>query len=209
MAGYWTLGTIKSKVRNLTGRPSTSQISETELLNFINNYYQLVFPVEAQPQELSDWFTGNTIVDNEAVAVDQIYIALQKPFMVAGDGSGVNIFTDPTAFYHKWPLSETFTHTQPYDILLDLPNLILRPIPDDAYEIRCKALKRPDAFVNTSDEPLNQEWGQVIAYGAGIDIKQDNGEDISGLVDMYNYLLLKVNEKKLIQMTQQRSKPRF
>ncbi len=209
MAGYWTLSTIKAKVRNLTGRPSTSQISETELLNFINNYYQLVFPVEAQPQELVGWFTQNTVADTETVAVDQIYLVLFKPFMVAGDVNGVTFFTDPASFYHKWPLSQSFTHTRPCDILLQLPNLVLRPIPDAVYEIRAWSVKRPDAFVNASDEPLNQEWGLVIAYGAAIDIKQDNGEDISGLVDMYNYLLLKVNEKKLIQMTQQRSKPRF
>ncbi|MDY0373588.1 MAG: hypothetical protein RBQ86_05685 [Candidatus Izemoplasmatales bacterium] len=209
MSGYWTLATIKMKVRALTGRPSTSQLTETELLNFINNYYQLVFPKEAKPQELSDWFTVNTIANIETVAVDQEYLALFKPFMVAGEPHGITVYTDINSFYRKWPLSQTFTYEQPRDILLTIPTLVLRPIPDAVYEIRSWSVKRPDALVNSSDEPLNQEWGQLIAYGTAIDIKQDNGEDISGLVDMYNYLLLKVQEKKLIQMTQQRSKPRF
>jgi len=56
---------------------------------------------------------------------------------------------------------------------------------------------------------LNQEWGELIAYGTAIDIKNEDEEDISGLVDMYGYLLLKVQAKKLIQMTNVRVKPRF
>ena len=69
--GFWQLSTIKAKVRSLTGRPSTSQISEADLLNYINNYYQLIFPKEAQPDELSGWWTGNTAATVETVAVDQ------------------------------------------------------------------------------------------------------------------------------------------
>ena len=207
--GFWQLSTIKAKVRSLTGRPSTSQISEADLLNYINNYYQLIFPKEAQPDELSGWWTGDTAATVETVAVDQLYIALFKPFMVAGDVGGITVFTDITDFYYKWPLSQTFTQTKPYDILLSLPNLVLRPIPDDIYEIRAWSIKRPNAFVNASDEPLNQEWGELIAYGTAIDIKNEDEEDISGLVDMYGYLLLKVQAKKLIQMTNVRVKPRF
>lgn len=209
MSGYWTLATIKMKVRALTGRPSTSQLTETELLNFINNYYQLAFPKEAQPQELSGWFTVDTVANIETVAVDQKYLALFKPFMVAGEPHGITVYTDVNAFYRKWPLSQTFTHQQPTDILLTIPTLVLRPIPDVVYEIRSWSVKRPDAFVNASDEPLNQEWGQLIAYGSAIDIKQDNGEDISGLTGMYDFLLTKVQEKKIIQSTDLRSKPRF
>ncbi len=209
MSGYWTLATIKLKVRVLTGRPSTSQISEADLLGFINNYYQLVFPKEVQPAELSGWFTANTVDGTETVTVDQEYIALDKPFMVAGNPRGVTVYTDPNAFYRKWPPGQTFAEGQPYDILVDIPNLILRPIPDTVYAVKCKALQRPAALANASDEPLNQEWGQLIAYGTAIDIKQDNGEDISGLTSMYDFLLTKVQEKKIIQSRETRVKPRF
>lgn len=45
---YWTLASIRQKVRQVTGRFSGNELSNEELDLTINQYYQLIFPEEAK-----------------------------------------------------------------------------------------------------------------------------------------------------------------
>lgn len=48
MATTWTLGRIRQKVRQVTGRFGTDELSNSDVDRYINNYYQYTFPAEVK-----------------------------------------------------------------------------------------------------------------------------------------------------------------
>jgi|GEM_PF-5054901 len=206
--GYWTFTTIKQEVRKLTGRPQVTQISETEIGNYINNFYQLDLPKEI-PRFFETWYETTTTKDVESITIPSDYVTTLKPYMIDGSVSGVTIYTDATSFYLKWPTTIEITHDKPVNILIEFPTIIFRPIPDDAYSFKCKVLKKPTALVNPADEPINQEFGELLAYGAAIKIKNVYEEDVTHLVTMYDYLLTKLNRTTIFHHLERNIERRF
>jgi len=46
----WQIADIRTKIRAVTGRPSTDQITDAQLNNYINNYYVFTMPFELKEQ---------------------------------------------------------------------------------------------------------------------------------------------------------------
>ena len=90
MALVWDLSELRTKVRSLIGRPSTSQISDADLNDLINDYYQNMFPLEVQDDRLNGFVTQvlaatdsgdytlaeNVLRVNEPVTVNGVEIEL-------------------------------------------------------------------------------------------------------------------------------------
>lgn len=203
----WDLAEIRSKVRKLTGRPDTGQISDIELDSFINHYYQNVLPIELDPEELEDWYLLNTVIDDEDYTVEENYLTLSAPFTIAG--WPINFYLDKSLFFEKFPETQTYTANQPTDVLFYNRTLLFRPKPDAVYQFKAATILRPDPLVETSDAPLNQLWGPVIAYGAAIEIKGENAEDVDSLTGFYDIYLTTARRPKLLKLQGQRAIPRF
>lgn len=205
----WTLEKLRAKVRRLSGRPDEGQLSNTDLDEYINHYYQNAFPLEAVPQEQIEWYTKNTSSNEDTYAVEEKYLAFQNPFTIAG--YPINYHLDAKRFYQKFPETQTYAKDQPTDVLFYNQNLIFRPPPNAVYQFKAGVLVRPDALTLVSDKPPNQLWGPVIAYGSAIEIKQDNGEfeETDSLASIYNYYLTLVTRQNLVNLGTQRSMPRF
>lgn len=84
------LADIRTKVRKITGRPSTTQISDADLDDYINTYYRFDFPQELKLESLRiNWefnvrpniavydFPRNTYLDN----MPPVFIAGYQSFM--------------------------------------------------------------------------------------------------------------------------------
>jgi len=205
----WTLEKIRAKVRKETGRPDEGAITTSELDDYINQYYQNVFPLEALPPELEDWFTQNTADGTDSYAVDEKNLAFKEPFTIAG--WPIKYFLNVKAFYRKFPETQTYSKAQSTDVLFFSQNLIFRPPPDAIYQFKARTILRPDALTQASHKPLNQSWGPVIVYASAIDIKNDNGEfeETEPLIGLYNYYLTIAIRQNLVNLGTQRSIPRF
>lgn len=255
----WSLSDIKTKVRNLTGTPSTDQLADADLVNYINNYYVFSMPMELKEQIQLNFldfkafpgvdvypFPGGFFTDQpmayadgfpmifyqdpdmfyqdfpQQYAVDNLSVGnggttnftggLQNPPVIPGscfitDGiqvlqdNGLGSFTGDgfgTLNYLTGSYNVTFTvapattqtiyakyqgysGNRPQAVLFFNNQFTMRPIPDQVYQIRMQGYVKPLSLSNDADVPMQEEWGQVISYGAALDIFSDRGD-----IDAYN-----------------------
>lgn len=72
---------------------------------------------------------------------------------------------------------------------------VLRPVPDQVYEIKMQGIQIPAAFVNMSDVPFRPDLGPLIAYGAALEIFSDFNQQ-----DLYDQTLTQYNRYKDVSM---------
>jgi len=98
----WTLANIRTKVRRLTGRLSSNQLSDAEILDYVNEFYQQTLLAELDLREFNSWWEFNTTVDDEdytlTAATDYI---IGEPIYVKGNE--IAFYTDPITFYRDYP----------------------------------------------------------------------------------------------------------
>lgn len=99
----WTRADIRTKIRNVTGRPNASMISNEDINARMNRYYQFVLPKELKI------FWGYTYYNFFTQPnVDQ-YVSPFNTFQtfnpaVTVDGFPINWYIDPDIFYQNYPL---------------------------------------------------------------------------------------------------------
>lgn len=290
----WTLANIRTKVRNLTGSPSTDQISDSDLNDYINNYYVFTMPFELKEQIenqflkfkttpgtdvyafpggyftdspgayadgfplvfyqdpdvfFQDWpqqyavdniATGDGVttafsggLQNPPIIIDTLFIAADDPSgtqqvltdegdgTLSGDGSGtIDYLTGAyTATFNAAPAStaviyakyQGYSANRPQGVLFFNNEFTFRPVPDQAYQIQMQGFIKPQTLTSDSDTPLQEEWGQLIAYGAALEIFSDRGDESS--YESY-YPIFKRYEnvalgRTIQQYTAEQSVPRF
>jgi len=209
----WTVTRIKAKIRELTGRPSTSQISDADLLDKINDFYVEILPQEVSVHEFTAYFEFDTVdgTGTKALsAIDSSIINVVPPIYV--DGDQVNFWIDDNVFFQQYPHSNT-DEAEPSDILLFGNTLYLRPIPDAAYTVKVKTtVHKPTAFTADANTPEDNKWGPFIAYGTSIEILQAAGENQAAdeLKDLYSFHQHSITTKYIQQIPAgKRSTPGF
>lgn len=100
MAG-WTLADIRNKVRNVTGSPSADQISDSDLNDYINNYYVYAMPFELKEQIENQFLSFYTVPGTDVYAFPGGYFT-DSPGASA-DGFPMVFYQDPDMFYQDWP----------------------------------------------------------------------------------------------------------
>lgn len=205
----WTLADIRTRIRRLTGKLSTYQLTDAELDKYINNFYRNSLPVKLRSPHFDGWWEYTTVAGTDEVSLADTYLSIGAPFTI--EGIEYALSQNPTIFYGAWPESETYDQDEPYDALLFNRTVILRPPPDDAYDVKAKAIVKPTALVSPSDAPLDSSWGLLIAHGTAIDIKLDDGDmqaaaELSGA---FQALLEDAILPVLMQFNESRSVPGF
>lgn len=256
MAG-WTLEDIRSKVRNVTGSPSTDQITNTQLDNYINNYYVYTMPFELKEQIQLDFldfkvFPGVNVYDfttvggmfltdqpgayadgnplifyqdpdifyqdfpqqyatdiigsgdgatsnfsgglqNPPVLIGSLYITDgtqvlqdQGDGTLTGDGAGIINYTTgaynvtftlpPASDVSVYAKYQGYAANRPQGVLFFNNQFTFMPVPDQVYAIRMQGYVKPLELDDAADSPTLIEWGQLIAYGAALDIFSDRGD---------------------------------
>lgn len=140
---------------------------------------------------------------------------------LTGDGSGtINYLTgaytatfnvaptDSAVIYAKY---QGYSGNRPQGVLFFNNQFTFMPVPDQGYQILMQGYIQPDTLSLDSDTPLQVEWGQVIAYGAALDIFSSRGD-----LDNYDryYPIFKRFEnvalgRTIQQYTAEQSVPRF
>jgi len=120
-SNYSTLQTIRTKVRRLTRTPSTSQLSDAQLDQYINTFILYDFPEHLRLFSLRTLLTFYTQpgVDvyetNTTVTTDPLYnfnnkyVAIHPPLFIAGIQCFYTQWRD--VFYGMWPQTNTIKDT--------------------------------------------------------------------------------------------------
>lgn len=149
------------------------------------------------------------------------YAVIGSIGVLEGDGTGtINYITGAfTAHFSNAPLSgatiynkyQGYQPTRPQGVLFFNNQFTFRPVPDQVYQIQMQGYINPTTLVSNSDVPILPEWGQLIAYGAAVEIFGDRGD-----TEKYNqfYALLKRYEnialaRTIQQFQAEQSVPRF
>jgi len=84
---------------------------------------------------------------------------------------------------------------------------ILRPIPDQPYQINFEVDLLPTQFMDTSDNPMVNQWWQYIAYGAAKKVLEDRRDmdAVQQIMPEYEKQESLVERRTLIQAANQRS----
>ena len=97
----WTLADIRTKVRNITGSPSTDQISDSDLNEYINNYYVFTMPFELKEQITDQFLKFKTTPGVDVYSFPGGYFT-DQPGAYA-DGFPMVFYQDPDIFFQDWP----------------------------------------------------------------------------------------------------------
>lgn len=97
----WTLLNIRNKVRNITGTPSTDQLSDQQINDYINNYYIYTMPFELKVQIANQFLNFTTTPGVDVYAFPGGYFT-DSPGAYA-DGFPMIFYQDPDVFYQDWP----------------------------------------------------------------------------------------------------------
>lgn len=205
----WNLSTIRQEVRDITGRKTVNQMAEAMVDRYINEYYTLVMPNDLDLEELQQFWTKNTVAGVETVTLDDEVLWLRPPFTI--DGYPLEVHDDPARFYSAYPKNgEPYTLARPEEALYQGRSLILRPGPDDIYEIHAPAVSIPGALTGAGT-PARDQWGRLIVLGAAILIYASFGqrEEAEALMMPYEGQRGLVQRPYIKKMMDYRGQPRF
>lgn len=97
----WNLSEIKNKVRRVTGRLTTREISELELDNYINQYYQYTFPAEVKLERAHTYYEFLTVANTQSYTLPAGYTNFEPPASL--DRLSLLWYQDPAGFYENNP----------------------------------------------------------------------------------------------------------
>lgn len=100
----WSLSDIRTKVRAVTGTPSTDQLSDSSINTYINNYYQFTMPFELKEQielQFLDFKVTPGLSVYDFTTVGGNFLTDQP--MAYADGYPLVFYQDPDVFYQDWP----------------------------------------------------------------------------------------------------------
>lgn len=102
----WTLADIRMKVRQVTGRFSNNEMTQTELDQYINRYYQYTFPAEVKLDRKHTYYEFLTSANQPTYPFDNAtYTNVEPPAVV--DFLNMLYFQEPAAFFAANPYQIT------------------------------------------------------------------------------------------------------
>lgn len=106
-----TLNAIMTKVRQLTGTGTSLQLTDSQIIDYINSFYLYDFPAEFRSLKLKDKYTFNTQRGIDTYPFDsEHYTTISMPCYCAK--REIKLFTDPWSFYgvnYNWQFQELLT----------------------------------------------------------------------------------------------------
>jgi len=96
----WELADIRRKVRNITGRKSTQQLTNAELDDYINDYYVYDFPAELKTDKIRDYYDFITTPEVKEYDITG-YVNVQPNIYI--EGLEINYYQDVNFFLSAVP----------------------------------------------------------------------------------------------------------
>lgn len=97
----WTLSRIRNKIRDLTGSPEQTQITDSELNDRINQYYSMTMPNELKVNIENTFYDFKTVPGQDVYDLEPGFFTDQPG--VYADGFPCSFYSSPDIFYSDWP----------------------------------------------------------------------------------------------------------
>lgn len=97
----WTLAEIRQKVRQVTGRYSPQEISNDQLDEYINKYFQYTFPAELKLERFHTFYEFLTVANQQKYTLPSGYVNFEPPGTL--DNHSVLWYQEPSSFYDNNP----------------------------------------------------------------------------------------------------------
>ena len=104
-ASSWTAAQIAIKVRNVTGTPSSNQLTDDQVYDYINKYYAFTMPFELKEQVNLQPFNFTTVANQDVYPVSGAF-QTDEP-MAYANGFPLVFYQDRDIFYQDWPQQYT------------------------------------------------------------------------------------------------------
>lgn len=106
----WALSDIRKKVRQVTGRLSSNELSTNQLDEYINNYYQFTFPAEVKLEREHTYYEFETEANVQRYDFPTGYTNFEPPLYL--DFMPMLYYQDPTVYFAETP--EQITRNSPW-----------------------------------------------------------------------------------------------
>ena len=120
-------------------------------------------PVPSPPNGLTSQYCGTV-----NYVTTQINLLIPVPLQA---GSQLNIW------------AATYQVGRPYNLLFWNNELTIRPVPDNVYLVEVESYQTPVQFMQTTDNPVLNQWSQYLAYGTAIEILRER-QDMEGVENL-------------------------
>lgn len=99
----------------------------------------------------------------------------------------------------------TYQVGRPYNLLFWNNELTIRPVPDNVYSVEVEAFQTPVQFMQTTDNPILNQWSQYIAYGTACEIlrERQDMEGVENLMEGFKRQEALVLERQAVEEIQQ------
>jgi hypothetical protein len=101
----WKVPDIITKVRNVTGSPSTDQLSDQAIVDYINRYYAFTMPFELKEQINQQPYNFTTVALQDVYQVLSTFTT-DEP-MAYANGFPLVFYQDRDVFFQDWPQQYT------------------------------------------------------------------------------------------------------
>ncbi len=171
-----TYGDARDIMRRVIGQNDGDDPDATGdlLLTYLSDFVSLIMGQDIKSVDLYSWFTFNTVANQDTYAFkDQGFTNIFP--RARADGNDMRYWESPDRFYDIWPdtVDTTSTTGRPTDMLFYNNEILLRPVPDQVYEIKLKGYKDLPEVNDGSSELQQSYWLRYIAYGAALDYLAD------------------------------------
>tara|TARA_R110002126_G_scaffold77229_5_gene192680 strand:- start:7494 stop:8414 length:921 start_codon:yes stop_codon:yes gene_type:complete len=97
----WSLSEIRSKVRQVTGRFSPQELSNEQLDEYINKYYQFTFPAELKLERYHTFYEFLTVANTQKYTLPDGFVNFEPPASI--DRLSILWYQEPSSFYENNP----------------------------------------------------------------------------------------------------------
>lgn len=97
----WSLSEIRQKVRQVTGRYSPQELSNEQLDEYINKYFQYTFPAELKLERIHTYYEFLTVANTQSYTLPTGYVNFEPPATI--DRLSVLWYQEPSSFYDNNP----------------------------------------------------------------------------------------------------------
>lgn len=97
----WTLAEIRQKVRQVSGRYSLQELSNDQVDEYINKYFQYTFPAELKLERFHTFYEFLTVANQQSYAVPTGYVNFEPPASI--DRLSLLWYQEPSSFYENNP----------------------------------------------------------------------------------------------------------
>jgi len=147
-------------------------------------------PTELPLSDLRDTLLWTTTAGQSDYTLPTTFIEIDGYRPAYCGDTEIKIYSNLRDFRTLYPFSDA-SQNKPVSMYYDdaARQVILKPTPDGAYNIRLPAFVQPDAFAYDTDVPKNPRWSLWIVYGTALQIFNDANEtdNVDKYSNMYEY----------------------